>query len=222
LCCSCSGTWLSVQWGIEWVIQNYQIRKRPSISLFGSGGSLSPTIENTIQASINAGIPFITAAGNTNSDACNYTPSRMKSAIVAGATTYTLNANPNLPSQESRTTFSNTGSCIDVFAPGQNLKAAFRGENSATSISSGTSMSAAILAGVVAVRLGHLLNEGKAIPTPSVVEQFIVQSATPNLISNVGNGSPNLMLYSPYRDTLDENITTQIQNNQNVLNVGSH
>jgi len=135
---------------------------------------------------------------NNGADACNFSPARVLTALTVGATAYEANANTSLPSTDSRATFSNVGPCLDIFAPGQNIKAAWIGaDNNATNVISGTSMAAPHVAGAIAVRLGHLALTGD-FENPAQISTFLRSVASPNRLANAGTGSPNLLLYSPY------------------------
>jgi len=194
--CGGSGTWAGVVQGVEWTTSSAAARGRPSVANMSLGGGVTAIVDTAVTNSIAAGVHYAIAAGNSNADACNYSPARVGPANTVGATTYSLNANPVLPSTDSRATFSNTGTCVDIFAPGQNIKAAWIGSNTATSVISGTSMASPHVAGAIAVRLGHLLVEGGA-ETPAQLTAFLRAAASPNRLANPGTGSPNLLLYSP-------------------------
>jgi len=196
--CGGSGTWAGVVQGVEWTTNSANARGRPSLANMSLGGGVTPTADAAVAASIAAGVHYAIAAGNNNGDACNFSPARVLTANTVAASTYTLNANPNLPSADSRATFSIWGTCVDVFAPGQNIKAAWIGSNTATNTISGTSMASPHVAGVLAVQLGHRLAEGQPTISPADLSLFIRAQASPNRISNPGTGTPNLLLYSPF------------------------
>jgi subtilisin family serine protease len=196
--CGGSGTWAGVVTGVEWTTSSYQTRNKPSVANMSLGGGVTAIADTAVANSIAAGVHYAIAAGNSNADACNFSPARVPAANTVGATTYALNANPNLPSTDSRATFSNVGTCLDIFAPGQNIKAAWIGSNTATSTISGTSMASPHVAGAIAVRLGHLLADSLPIENPAQLTTFLKSVASPNRLANPGTGSPNLLLYSPY------------------------
>jgi subtilisin family serine protease len=196
--CGGSGTWAGVVTGVEWVTSSYQARNKPSVANMSLGGGVTAIADTAVANSIAAGVNYAIAAGNNNADACNFSPARVPPAFTVGATTYALNPNPALPSTDSRATFSNVGTCVDIFAPGQNIKAAWIGSNTATSTISGTSMASPHVAGVVAVHLGHLLADNLPAESPAQVITYLRSVASPNRLANPGTGSPNLLLYSPF------------------------
>src|SRR5687767_6167880 len=121
------------------------------------------------------------AAGNENQNACNVSPARAASAITVGSTT----------SSDARSSFSNYGTCLDIFAPGSSITSAWYTSNTATNTISGTSMASPHVAGVAALYLhqnGH--------QAPSTVRNAIVNNATSGVVTSAGSGSPNLLLYS--------------------------
>jgi len=196
--CAGSGTWAGVNEGVEWTTTSHQSRGRRSVANMSLGGAISATTDAAVAASVAQGVNYAIAAGNSNALTCNYSPARVATSVAVGATTYTLNANPGLPSQDVRASFSNYGTCTKIFAPGQNIKAAWIGSNSATNVISGTSMASPHVAGVIAVYLGHLLADGLPNPSPAEVSNWIQQVSTKDHITSVGTGSPNFLLYSPY------------------------
>jgi len=189
--CLGSGTNNGVISGIQWTATDHRARGTGarSVANLSLGGAASTTVDNAINAAISSGVNFAVAAGNDNANACNYSPARTPGAITVGATA----------NNDARSTFSNFGTCVDVFAPGTSITSAWIGSNTATSTISGTSMASPHVAGIVAVRLGHLLNENPSSPVPSVsaVHDWIAAIGSPNKISNPGAGSPNILAFSP-------------------------
>ena len=123
---------------------------------------------------------YALAAGNDNANACNFSPARVPEAITVGATTST----------DARASFSNFGTCVDIFAPGSSITSAWNTSDTATNTISGTSMAAPHVAGVLAL---YLQTDGSA----SVAEanQAVIAIAVPR-VTNAGSGSPNLLLQS--------------------------
>ena len=177
LSCSGSGSTSGVIAGINWVTQN---AVRSAVANMSLGGGASSSLDNAVTNSINSRITYAVAAGNSNANACNFSPARTPAAITVGATTST----------DVRSSFSNFGSCVDLFAPGSSITSAWIGSNTATRTISGTSMASPHVAGAAALRLG-----ASPSSTAQQVRDFLVSNATTNVISNVGSGSPNRLLF---------------------------
>nr|WP_255783936.1 S8 family peptidase [Lysobacter chinensis] len=176
--CNGSGSNSGVIAGMDWVAQNHT---KPAVANMSLGGGASSTTDQAVDRMVNAGVTVVVAAGNDNSNACNYSPARAASAITVGSTTST----------DSRSSFSNYGTCLDIFAPGSSITSTWSSSNTATNTISGTSMASPHVAGVAAL---YLANNPNA--TPGQVTSAIENSATPNKVGNPGSGSPNLLLYS--------------------------
>lgn len=176
--CRGSGTNSGVIAGMDWVAQNAQF---PAVANMSLGGGASSSIDDAVSNMRNAGVTVVVAAGNDNQDACNASPARSSAAITVGSTT----------SSDSRSSFSNFGTCVDIFAPGSSITSAWYTSDSSTNTISGTSMASPHVAGIAALYLAD--NPSAA---PSQVENAIYNSASVNKISNVGSGSPNLLAYS--------------------------
>ena len=174
--CNGDGSNSGVIAGVDWVTYNH---KKPAVANMSLGGGASQALDNAVSNSIRAGVTYAVAAGNENQNACNVSPSRVGSALTVAATT----------SSDRRASFSNYGSCVDLFAPGQNITSAWPSSNSATNTISGTSMAAPHVAGVAALYLQR--NQGAS---PSTVASNIKGNATTNVVSGT-NGSPNRLLY---------------------------
>jgi subtilisin family serine protease len=140
--------------------------------------------------SINDGVTYAIAAGNGNAfgtpqNACNYSPARVAAAITVGAT----------QSNDAAASFTNYGTCVDIFAPGVGILSAWYTSNTATNTISGTSMATPHVAGVAALYLQD------HAATPLQVRDTIVNSATTGVITRIpGSGSPNRLLYSLLTD----------------------
>lgn len=176
--CRGSGFISGVIAGVDWVTNNHVGSAVANMSL-GSGASTA--LDRAIQRSIAAGVTYVVAAGNENSNACNFSPSRVDEAITVGATS----------SNDARAGYSNWGSCVDIFAPGSQIRSTWISNDASTATLSGTSMASPHVAGIAALYL-----EANPGATPAQVRDAIVGSATPNQLSSIGSGSPNLMAYS--------------------------
>lgn len=176
--CAGSGTTSGVIAGINWVTSQHTTGK--AVANMSLGGGASTALDTAVRNSIADGVVYAIAAGNSNANACNFSPARTAEAITVGATTST----------DARASYSNKGKCLDLFAPGSSITSAWITSNTATNTISGTSMAAPHVAGVAALYLqGHT-------GTPLQVRNAIVAAATSGKVKNKGSNSPNLLLYS--------------------------
>ncbi|WP_045464326.1 S8 family peptidase [Vibrio hyugaensis] len=175
LSCSGSGSTSGVIAGVDWVAAN---ASGPSVANMSLGGGQSVALDSAVQSVVQSGVSFMLAAGNSNADACNYSPARVASGVTVGSTT----------SSDSRSSFSNWGSCVDVFAPGSQIKSAWYDGGYKTI--SGTSMATPHVAGVAAL----YLQENNAL-SPSQLEALIAERASNGKFSD-SRGSVNKLLYS--------------------------
>jgi len=163
---------------VEWVTANVALPAVVNMSLGGGIDEKTQATEDAIRASIQKGIAYVVAAGNDSADACRYSPARIPEVITTGSTTRS----------DGRSSFSNYGKCVDIFAPGSNIVSARRGSGSMTM--SGTSMASPHAAGVAA-----LLLEKNPTATPEALTKLVLANGTPNKVTNPGAGSPNLLLH---------------------------
>ncbi|MGC1379088.1 MAG: S8 family serine peptidase [Anaerolineales bacterium] len=164
--------------GVDWVTANHLSPAAANMSL---GGMADASLDTAINNMINSGVVLAVAAGNSNDNACNYSPARVPNAITVGAT----------DSTDARAYFSNWGTCLDIFAPGSSITSAWNTDDNAVNTISGTSMASPHVAGVAALYL-----EDHPSATVSEVRNMIVDTATRYHVTNVGTGSPNRLLYS--------------------------
>ncbi len=176
--CNGSGTNSGVIAGMDWVAANHI---KPAVANMSLGGGASTATDDAVTRMHNAGVTVVVAAGNDNSNACNYSPARAAVAITVGSTTNT----------DARSSFSNFGTCLDIFAPGSNILSAWHTGTSATNTISGTSMASPHVAGAAAL---FLANNPSA--TPAQVATALINNSTPNKVTSAGTGSPNRLLYS--------------------------
>jgi subtilisin family serine protease len=176
--CNGSGSNTGVVAGMNWVAG----QGGGAVANMSLGGGANTATDSAVARMTSAGVTTVVAAGNENQDACNVSPARAASAITVGATTNT----------DARASFSNYGSCVDIFAPGQAITSAWIGSGSATNTISGTSMASPHVAGVAAQYLQ--LNPGAS---PATVTSALVGNATTNVVSGT-NGSPNRLLFTSY------------------------
>ncbi|GLY07340.1 S8 family peptidase [Actinoplanes sp. NBRC 101535] len=175
--CSGSGTTAGVVAGINWVTSN---AVKPAVANMSLGGGASTAIDNAVASSISSGVTYAVAAGNNNANACSYSPARVPTAITVGATTNT----------DARASYSNYGSCLDIFAPGTSITSDWYSSNTATNTISGTSMASPHVAGAAALVLSRNTSY-----TPAQVASALTSNATPNVVTSPGTGSPNRLLF---------------------------
>jgi subtilisin family serine protease len=178
LSCTGSGTTAQVVAGIDWVTAN---AVKPAVANMSLGGGVDTVLDAAVSRSIASGVTYAIASGNSNgSNACNFSPARVPEAITVNASTNT----------DARASFSNIGTCTDIFAPGQSIVSSWSTSNTATNNISGTSMATPHVAGAAALVLA-----GNGSLTPAQVATTLIDRSTKNVVTNAGSGSPNRLLF---------------------------
>lgn len=176
--CSGSGTYAGVIAGID-AVTAHHVAGTPAVANMSLGGSFSAAVNDAVEASIADGVSYAVASGNSNADACGFSPASAPSALTVNAS----------DSSDQRASFSNFGTCTDIFAPGVSITSAWL--SGGINTISGTSMASPHVAGVAALYL-----EANPSALPAQVTNALISNATSSVIIDPGAGSPNLLLYS--------------------------
>lgn len=174
--CDGSGASSNVIAGLDWILKN---GKKPAVVNISLGGATSSSLDSAVENLYNNGYVMVVAAGNSNTDACTSSPARVSKAITVAATDNT----------DTRASYSNYGSCVDIFAPGSQINSSWIGSNTATKILNGTSMATPHVAGVVAEML-----QSTPTASPQTISTNLLNQASSNVVKNP-SGSPNRLLY---------------------------
>ncbi|WP_416901211.1 S8 family peptidase [Micromonospora echinospora] len=177
--CGTSSTWAGVISGVNHVTSQHQAGT-PAVANIGVTGSLNTAVNTAVANMIADGVTAVVPAGNSNVNACNFSPSSVPTAITVGA----------VQSNNARASFSNWGTCMDMFAPGVSITSASNTSDIAITTVSGTSQASAHVAGLAARVLGN-----NPTWTPAQVHSYLLSVATLGLITNPGTGSPNRSAY---------------------------
>ena len=176
--CDGAGSTSGVLAGLSW-IRSVDLGTRRGVVNLSLGGSASSTLDNAVAQLTADGFIVAVAAGNEAQNACDVSPAREPSAFTVGASTQT----------DSRAWFSNFGSCVDLFAPGESIVGAGLGSSTDRRTMSGTSMASPHAAGAAAIAV-------TAWPTwnPSQIIDLLIADSTRDVLSSIGAESPNRLL----------------------------
>ena len=160
--------------GINWVVNDLNARPgvRGVINL-SLGGPYNASLNEAVNNAVRLGVAVVVAAGNKGIDACATSPASAASAITVAATA----------SDDSLASFSNYGSCVDIFAPGVGIRSAWYGGGYANM--SGTSMASPHVAGAIAVLAGQ-----QPGATSATLTSQILSNATTGVVRGLA-GSTN-------------------------------
>jgi subtilisin family serine protease len=167
--------------GVDWMIQHHRAGA-PAVANVSLWFRRNQVVDDAVRAAIDDGITVVVSGGNFSAPACDISPTRIRRAVRVGAT----------DRHDRRAGFSNFGSCLDLFAPGVDVRSAVHWSPTATDDYSGTSMAAPHVAGVAAVRLAQ-----EPAARPWKVKKRLLTDASPGEVLDPGTGSPNRLLFSP-------------------------
>ncbi|MCP3804270.1 S8 family peptidase [Allokutzneria sp. A3M-2-11 16] len=175
--CSGGATTTSAINAINWVTQNAQ---KPAVANTSWNFTASASLETAIRNMISSGVFLATSAGNTSGNSCDRLPRKVETATVVASS----------DSNDGRSSFSSTGSCVDLYAPGGSIISTVRTGGSGTM--SGTSMATPHVAGVAA------LYKSKFGDAPSAtVHNWLNTNATPNVVNGgATGGTVNRLLFT--------------------------
>jgi subtilisin family serine protease len=184
--CSGTATASNTVSGIDWILRERAAGRFPGSAVINlSMGhrvkwyEITFPIEDALASAMNAGITVTLSAGNSDASACGFSPARMTQPLTVAAT----------DRSDVRATYSNYGTCVDLFAPGTSIVSAGNSSDTAQATKSGTSMAAPHVAGAVARYLEEHPGE-----QPGIVGGSIMRMATAAVVANAGTGSPNRLL----------------------------
>ena len=178
LSCSGSGSNSGVIAGMDWVTERHV---KPAVANMSLGGGLSQATNDAVKRMTEAGVFVAVAAGNSSQDACRSSPASAPTATTVAASTST----------DARASYSNFGSCVDIYAPGSSITSAWHTGTTATNTISDTSMASPHVAGV-----GALYLSGAPLASPASVDAAIKAAGTKNVIGNNRRGTVNLLLFT--------------------------
>lgn len=172
--------------GVNWVALQRSAsgnarKARPAVANISLGAPPSQALDAAVASAVAAGVTVVVAAGNGASDACETSPARLSSVITVGATT----------SSDALWSASNFGPCVTLYAPGANVTSAFHRSDTDSLAMTGTSIAAPHAAGAAALWLSV-----DPSATPADIKTRLLASATKDVVTGLGQGSANLLLYS--------------------------
>ena len=175
--CSGSSSNSTIIAGIDWVTGNHI---KPAVANLSLGGGFSQATNDAVTRLANVGVFVAVAAGNSNQNACNYSPASAPVVTTVAASTST----------DAKASYSNFGGCVDLYGPGSAITSAWYTSTTATNTISGTSMATPHVAGVAALYKAARGDAGQ-----STIDAWLKNNATLNTITGNPTGTPNRLLF---------------------------
>ncbi|KAL6866366.1 hypothetical protein ACO1O0_002474 [Amphichorda felina] len=168
--------------GFNWAVNDIIAKGRTNTAAISMslGGGYSSAFNTAVNNAYSSGVLSVVAAGNDNANAANYSPASAANAITVGS----------IDSAWARSSFSNYGAIVDIFAPGSSILSSWIGSNSATNTISGTSMATPHVTGLVLY-----LRSLEGLTTANAAARLNAL-ATTGKVTNPGTGSPNRIIYN--------------------------
>lgn len=181
--CAGSGSTADLLEGIEWVTENAVKPATVNYSIGCRSACSIPSIDQAVRSLVASGVTWVQAAGNSNDDACRYSPQLVPEGITVG----------NMTRTDAKAATSSWGRCLDVWAPGTSIVSSWYTGDTVTNTISGTSMASPHVAGATALYLGA--NPGA---TPAQVQAALVDNASTGKLTGLDAASPNRLLYTAF------------------------
>jgi hypothetical protein len=174
------GNWWKVMHGIKWAIDNAPVPSVFTLSLGSKERGISQAVNDAVDAAFAKGHIVTVAAGNSNDDACFYSPS----GAGGRGRVITVMASDKA---DSRASFSSYGPCCDIFAPGVGIKSLGGSKD-------GTSMATPHVAGVAAQLLQkNFMNREAALRDLFALAKYVISDS---------KNSPYNLLQTPRTSTV--------------------
>jgi len=178
--CGVDVTSANILRGLDWVLAEHTRAGGRGVVNLSLGGDGSSSLDQAVARALAADLVVVAAAGNASNDACRVSPARSPATLTVSA----------VDRSDRRPSWANTGECVDVFAPGEGIVSASYVVNNGSQVISGTSMAAPHVAGAAAV-----VRSAQPTLTARQVMAALVTHATLNAVTNLGDASPNRLLY---------------------------
>merc|ERR1719296_10842 len=173
-----SGSWSWSYYALDWLANNIT---RPGIASMSLGGSgTQQAMRDAVNAAVNSGVVVVVAGGNSNSDACRFSPAFVPAAITVGST----------DSRDRRSSFSNYGSCTDMWVPGSDVTPASHRSDTGSATFSGTSMACPHVSGGAA-----LILDADPDKAPAKVSEELLTGSAKGAITGLKTGDTNALLF---------------------------
>jgi len=173
-----SGSWSWSYYALDWLATN---PTRPAVASMSLGGSgTQQAMADAVNAAVSSGVVVVVAGGNSNSNACNFSPAFVPSAITVGS----------MDVNDRRSGFSNYGPCTDIWGPGSDVVSAAHTSDTGSVSFSGTSMACPHVSGGVAL----LMQESPGIAAGDVVDALL-DNAEWDALSDLKAGDTNALLF---------------------------